>query len=48
VIYAERWPWIENDILPPWGGLAEGARNGIVNDPLVNAAAPYAWLPVKP
>lgn len=48
VIYAERWPWIENDILPPWGGMAEGARNTLVNDPLVNAAAPYAWLPVKP
>ena len=48
VLYAERWPWIENDILPPWGGMAEGARNSIVNDPLVNAAAPYAWLPVKP
>jgi hypothetical protein len=48
VIYAERWRWIENDILPPWGGMAEGARNTLVNDPLVNAAAPYAWLPVKP
>jgi hypothetical protein len=50
-VAVERWPWIENDILPPWGAMAESSRNSLVNDPLLNAAAPYTFwphFPIKP
>jgi hypothetical protein len=43
-VFAERWPWVTNYMLPPWGAMNEPARNVLVDDPLVNAAAHYSLL----
>jgi hypothetical protein len=42
--FDDRWPWVINYMLPPWGAMTESDRSALVDDPLVNAAAPYSLL----